>query len=47
MASFKERDGGGYRHRRGKVKGVGICADESERFTRRVFVKARGTPMIL
>jgi hypothetical protein len=42
-----ERGGGGYRHREGEVKGVRIFADESARFARRGFLKARGTRMIL
>jgi hypothetical protein len=47
MASFKERDGGGYRHRRGEVKGVGIFADRSRCFALCFSRRERGTPMIL
>jgi hypothetical protein len=46
-APFSERDGSGYRHRHGKVKSAGIYDDKSERFAARVFLKARGTRMIL
>jgi hypothetical protein len=46
MASFNERDGGGYRHRFGQVKGVGIFADKSKHFEGRVVLGGRGTPMI-
>jgi len=46
-APFQERDGGGYRHRRGKVKTVRISLVESKRFRTRMFVVVRGTPMIL
>jgi hypothetical protein len=44
---YLERDGGGYRHRRGKVKGVEICAGESVCFAWRFFLEARSTRMIL
>jgi len=36
-ASFKSEIGGGYRLRRGEVKGVGISADESKAFDARTF----------
>ena len=45
-ASFKERDGGGYDLRRGKVKGAGICTVESECFPARAFLGTHVTPMI-
>ena len=41
-----ERDCGGYRHRRGKVKGVSISVDESKQFAARVFLQTHATPMI-
>jgi hypothetical protein len=45
-APLNERDSGGYRLRRGKVKGVGISLDESKHFGARIFRQIRGTPMI-
>ena len=42
-----ERGGGVYCHCGGKVKAVGIFADESKHFAARVFVRVCGTPMIL
>jgi hypothetical protein len=45
-APSSKRDGGGYRHRRGEVKALGISVDESGRFARRVLLVGRSTPMI-
>jgi hypothetical protein len=46
-APFNEQDGGGYRHRRDKVKDVRVSDDVSKNFGARGFLKVRGTPMIL
>ena len=43
---LKSEIGRGYRHRRGKVKGVRISVDESKHFGVRVWLVARGTRMI-
>jgi hypothetical protein len=46
-APLNERDGSGYRHRHGEVKGIGIFADETTRFASCVWLETRGTRMIL
>jgi hypothetical protein len=45
-APLNKRDGGGYRHCRGKVKGVSISTDESKHFGARAVLQIRVTAMI-
>ena len=45
--AWGERDGSGYRHRHGEVKGIGIFADETTRFASCIWSQTCGTRMIL